>query len=217
MNIGLPSSTPPPVPTPLNTCTAHNDTVSKQRMSAYHNTPTCSSQDSSLVTMCLCNSPRRTNCPPLSLPVPIYFVTQKKGSMVTVRRSNNTIIVRNSSYFKHIQGVTPKLFDDEEEEEEDDPVCTETIPNPLYTDPQLQQQPEPAAVRTPRSEPAAVPTPRARTTPPRPLTSTPAQTFRTSVPTTLHTSTLTPAIPGPVPRPAQQRKRPAYLEDYDTN
>ena len=94
---------------------------------------------------------RFTPTPPPPLP-PFYpspyIVTQKKGSMVTARRGNNTIIVRNSSYFKPIQGVTLKLFNEEEEEEEDDPVCTKTIPNPLYSDPQLQQQPEPAAVPT---------------------------------------------------------------------
>ena len=239
MSIGLPSPTPPPVPTPLNTRIAHNDTVSKQRMSAYaderRHTKQSGLQPGDHV---LVRQPKKNKLspPPPFSPSP-YIVTQKKGSMVTAKRGNNTIIVRNSSYFKPIQGVTPKLFDEEEEEEDDDQVCTETIPNPLYTDPQLQQQPEPAAVRTPRPEPAAVQTPRpepaavqtprpepaavqtprAPTTPPSSLTSTPAQTFRTPVPTTLHTSTPTLAIPGPVPKPARQCKRPAYLEDYDTN
>jgi hypothetical protein len=100
--------------------------------------------------------------------------------------------------------VIPKFFDEEEEEEEEDPVCTKTIPNPLYTDPQPQQ----------RLEPAAVPAPRAPTTPIRPPMSTPA---RKPVPTTIHTSTPSRAGLGPVPRPGRLCKRPAYLEDYDTN
>ncbi|KAL8601074.1 hypothetical protein ACOMHN_040775 [Nucella lapillus] len=58
-----------------------------------------------------------------------------------------------------------------------------------------------------------VPAPRASTTPPRPLMSAPA---RKPVPTTIHTSTPSQAGLGPVPRPAQQCKQPAYLEDYDT-
>ena len=121
MSIGLPNPTPPLSQLPWTPALLITILLANRGcLPTLMNDDTPSSQDSSLVTMCLCDSHCPPPPPPLTFSPSPYIVTQKKGSMVTARSGNNTIIIRNFSYFKPIHGETLKLFDEEEEEEEDD-------------------------------------------------------------------------------------------------
>ena len=115
VHIGLPdaSNPTPATPDPTHTCIAHNYRVSKTKMEPYadsrRHTQVSSLQSGDHVLV------RRRKLNKLTPPFNSkpYTVVRKQGSTVTAQ-CGKTLVMCNSTHFRHIKGDT--LADDEEEE-----------------------------------------------------------------------------------------------------
>ena len=102
MNVGLPTAPKRLSPVPVHTRVAHNDTYSKGKMAEYVNA--CRHTTHSEMTpgdYVLVKQPKK-NILTTPYNVTPCLVKEKKGSMITARRPDGSLITRNSSHFRRL-------------------------------------------------------------------------------------------------------------------
>ena len=213
MNIGLPSSPLHPLPSPLHTMMKLNDKLSKEKMThtSKHSPSRLKVGDHVLVKQ------RRQNklSPPYD-PNP-YTITDKKGSMVTAQRGHSRI-VRNSSFYKPIQGHIPSHTHRMESDADDDnsvQITDKTQPTHItlkdtHDSPVLTSSPVPIATQPCDTAANSEQTTQECTTPDSNPQSMPLLTQPTAPEVSsreLHNQSS---------RPIRNRKPPEYLKDYIT-